>query len=188
MKSIDEDGSDTEAEKHSEQEDDFGDHDSDPRFRDHFRESFREDLGSDSFVEVDRGAGLSFGWVGTDSTYAVLLPGYRGDGQSKKTGMFGKSERELGVLVSPRIVFKVISTSGEAVGVSVDVAALDVLNNSSTSSSSSSSAASNQSTSILPQELFGGLLLCVSTPLRSTLTNKDPKGDVGGQRSVRTRS
>lgn len=155
-----------------------------------------EELESDSFFEVDRGRAISFGWLGTGSTYAVLAPGYRLETiDQKRSGIFSKNEKDVGLFVSPQLTFKVITTSDTvptAVGphdelstpglhsvpvsfpIIVDVSVLDVL---STSSSSSSA-------SILPQELFGGLLLCISTPLRSTLYNNDPKSARNAQKSI----
>ena len=156
-----------------------------------------DDTESDSFVEVDRGRGISFGWIGMCSTYAVLEPGYRLETiDQKRTGIFSKNEKGLGLFVSPQLVIKVIASSTTTTGavgshddisspstytvptsvpIIVDISALDVVNTTSNSSTSAS---------ILPQELFGGMLICISTPLRSTLYNKDPKSAHTAQKSI----
>ena len=152
---------------------------------------------SDSFIEVDKGRGISFGWIGMGSTYAVLEPGYRLETiDQKRSGIFSKNEKEIGLFVSPQLVIKVIASSNTIAGtvgshdeattsipstgltsfpIIVDMSALDVVNTTSTSSSSAS---------ILPQELFGGMLICISTPLRSTVYNKDPKSAHSAQKSI----
>ena len=128
---------------------------------------------------------------------AVLEPGYRLETiDQKRTGIFSKNEKGLGLFVSPQLVIKVIASSTTTTGavgshddisspstytvptsvpIIVDISALDVVNTTSNSSTSAS---------ILPQELFGGMLICISTPLRSTLYNKDPKSAHTAQKSI----
>lgn len=135
-----------------------------------------EEGGEESFNEVDKGRCLSFAWVGTSGTYAILTPGLRCESNASRRSsigaMFSRAEKERGHYIPPRMVFKVLPTGGTeaAVAILVDTASLG-------------DASQSSANSDLPQEIFGGLLLCVSTPLRSSGKNAD--GVVsGGQKAV----
>lgn len=82
--------------------------------------------GDEKMFEVDRGRCLSFGWVGCDDTFAVLLPARRMKVASKRRsllgGLFSKEGENLGVLAPPMLVHKKLNSgSARAIFSDVDV-------------------------------------------------------------------
>lgn len=133
-----------------------------------------EEGGDESFTEVDKGRCVSFAWIGTSRTYAVLTPGLRSETNSSRRSsigaIFSRAEKERGHYLPPRMVFKVLpmGTVDPAVPFLVD-------------SSSLGDTSQANSNCDLPQELFGGLMLCISTPIRS---GKADGNLSGGQKAV----
>jgi hypothetical protein len=135
-----------------------------------------EEGGDEAFTEVDKGRCLSFAWIGTSRTYAILTPGLRSEintnnRRSSIGAIFSRAEKERGGhYLPPRMIFKVlpVGTIDTAVPILVD-------------SSSLGDASQTSSNCDLPQELFGGLMLCISTPLRS---GKADGMLSGGQKAV----
>ena len=129
-----------------------------------------EDRGEESFTEVDKGRCLSFAWIGSNRTYAILTPGLRSEISANRRSsigaIFSRAEKERGHYLPPRMVFKVLPVG------TIDTA-VPILVDSSTLGDAASSGA--------PQEIFGGLLLCVSTPIR---TGKADGNLSGGQKAV----
>ena len=148
----------------------------------------------ESFVEVDKGRCLSFAWMGTGKTYAVLIPGLRTEinlaRRSSLGAMFSRTEKEkeTGLFTPPKMVFKIApssATGGSSVDIQVDVNALG--DSSNTSHGISRGVGTGAGGRYIPQphELFSGLLLCISVG-RSTTGGKDSKGGekFGGQKAI----
>jgi hypothetical protein len=133
-----------------------------------------EEGGDEAFAEVDKGRCLSFAWIGTSRTFAILTPGLRSEINTSRRSsigaIFSRAEKERGHYLPPRMVFKVLPVGmiDTAVPILVD-------------SSSLGDASQSSSNCDLPQELFGGLMLCISTPLRS---GKADGSLSGGQKAV----
>lgn len=144
----------------------------------------------ESFVEVDRGRCLSFAWMGTGKTYAVLTPGLRTEINSSRRSSIGAifsrndKEKEIGRFTPPKIVFKIAPSGameGSSVDIAVDVSALG------DPSGAITGRGAGGGGRFLPQthEVFGGLLMCVSVA-RSSARGKDSKGGdaSGGQKAI----
>lgn len=148
----------------------------------------------ESFVEVDKGRCLSFAWMGTGKTYAVLIPGLRTEinlaRRSSLGAMFSRTEKEkeTGLFTPPKMVFKIAPSSvtgGSSVDIQVNVNALGDTSNTSNSISRGVGTGTGGRYAPQPHELFGGLLLCISVG-RSTTGGKDSKGGdkFGGQKAI----
>ena len=152
----------------------------------------------ESFIEVDKGRCLSFAWMGSGKTYAVLLPGLRTEinaaRRSSLGAMFSRTERdkETGHFTPPRMVFKIAPScamQGSSVDIAVDISALG--DTSGTGNGIGRGVGTGTGTGgggrYLPQphEVFGGLLLCVSAG-RSSSRDRDSKDGErsGGQKAI----
>lgn len=146
----------------------------------------------ESFVEVDRGRCLSFAWMGTGKTYAVVTPGLRTEVNSSRRSSIGAmfsrndKEKEIGHFTPPKIVFKIAPSGameGSSVDITVDVSPLGDPSGAVTGRGTGAGGGGR----FLPQthEVFGGLLMCVSVS-RSSARGKDSKGGdaSGGQKAI----